>query len=542
MLRNIIQLSILIIGLLSASGAWATTYYIDYVGGSDSNNGTSKSTPWKLAPGMYGCWREGSAPGRPSSATACSSRAASGLLPGDRVIFKGGVTWPKGCFNWHYYSGNGTTANPIYFGVDQTWYSGSSWTRPIFDQQGTEPTPSYYGYKGMVMLQGDGLIIDNIEFKGLAQLSDNFSSQPGMLGIGTGSSLSTQGLEIKNCYFHGWSHGGTATKDLMFILSSTAWTSPEMNLKIHHNVFDGSDTTKDMTGIIKGSVGHFYNNYVADVANMLIATNTGYIWGNTFVNIAIPRGINCTAQNGVASYFSFDCTTHGNTDETYGIHYAYYNNYSLNVGGGANLIYYPSPSGSTSIFNNVIVNDGNQTMQLGAQYMTSGNTFGYNIFNNTIQATNTNGTINGGFAGSSYKFSYANIRNNHIISPRSGSSINMSLYTTTLTQDHNLDQTLAQATSANYLSSTNYSPPPGGATVGAGYNMSTICSQIPVSSPSDPVTACLSDTTMGVAYDATNHVVTGPNITPALRGATWDVGAYQFLASQLAPPGKPYIP
>ena len=34
------------------SKASVTTYYIDYDGGSDSNNGTSKDTPWKYAPGI----------------------------------------------------------------------------------------------------------------------------------------------------------------------------------------------------------------------------------------------------------------------------------------------------------------------------------------------------------------------------------------------------------------------------------------------------------------------------------------------------------
>ena len=45
-------LSILI--LLVSLDAFSATYYIDYVAGSDLNNGTSKATPWKRAPGMKG--------------------------------------------------------------------------------------------------------------------------------------------------------------------------------------------------------------------------------------------------------------------------------------------------------------------------------------------------------------------------------------------------------------------------------------------------------------------------------------------------------
>ncbi len=53
----------------------AITYYVDQTGGSDSNNGTSTSTPWKNCPGM-------------------SAYGGSGILrPGDTVYFNRGGTW-----------------------------------------------------------------------------------------------------------------------------------------------------------------------------------------------------------------------------------------------------------------------------------------------------------------------------------------------------------------------------------------------------------------------------------------------------------------
>jgi hypothetical protein len=510
--------------LIFSVNAWAATYYVDYVGGSDSNNGTSKSTPWKHAPGMQGCT------GNCASYQTAHNSPSETSGAGNNFILKGGVTCPLSVLPWDWVYGSGTTASPIYFGVDQTWYSGDVWSRPILDAENSEIPLDVWSVALMARFYGDGYIVDNIEFKRLAQLSDDHTQQPGMLGVGT-SEASVQGIEVKNCYFHGWSHGGTSIHDNMFIMGSVLWSTIDIKLKIHHNVFDGSDTTKDMAGIIKRSVGHFYNNYVSDVSNMLVATNTGYIWGNTFVNIAIPRGINCTAQNGVASYFSYDCTTHGNTDETYGTHYGYYNNYSNHVGGGANLIYYPSPSGSTSIFNNVIVDDGNQTMQLGAQYMTSGNSFGYNIFNNTINGIDDVGSINGGYAGGSYKFGWAKIQNNHIISSPQVNSINMSAYTTTITQDHNVDMTPAQATSANYTTSSTYPyfPPVGGSTVNTGTSLSSICSGLSDVSPSLMATDCLKDTTLGVDYNATTHTVSYPKRTPITR-TTWDIGAYEYAS------------
>jgi hypothetical protein len=67
-----------LIVLLFSQMAMAATYYIDYVGGSDSNNGTTTSTPWKRCPGM---------PGFAGSYTHDDTN-------GDTFIFKGGVTWP----------------------------------------------------------------------------------------------------------------------------------------------------------------------------------------------------------------------------------------------------------------------------------------------------------------------------------------------------------------------------------------------------------------------------------------------------------------
>lgn len=60
--------------VLSAQSA---TYYVDFAGGSDSNNGTSTNTPWKHCPGDF----------------AATANAAISLLAGDTVNFKSGVVY-----------------------------------------------------------------------------------------------------------------------------------------------------------------------------------------------------------------------------------------------------------------------------------------------------------------------------------------------------------------------------------------------------------------------------------------------------------------
>jgi len=88
-----------------------TTCYIDYVNGSDSNDGTAETTggghgPWKHLPGMLGINTTGG-----STGDGCTGNCASQVpTAGDKYIFKGGVVWPN-------------TAQPIQF----TW-SGSSST------------------------------------------------------------------------------------------------------------------------------------------------------------------------------------------------------------------------------------------------------------------------------------------------------------------------------------------------------------------------------------------------------------------------------
>jgi hypothetical protein len=56
----------------------AANYYVDYVGGSDSNFGTSQKVPWQHCPG---------------DPAATGRAATTSLAPGDTVFFKGGVDY-----------------------------------------------------------------------------------------------------------------------------------------------------------------------------------------------------------------------------------------------------------------------------------------------------------------------------------------------------------------------------------------------------------------------------------------------------------------
>ena len=147
-----------------------TTFYIA-ANGSDSNNGTSKSTPWAHLPGMQNC---------------TANCAAYTPQPGDQFIFRGGDTWGNASLGdtWTW---SGTASAPIYIGVDETWYSGSSWTQPIWTCGGTAciGTGSAANY---FTTNNDYVTLDNIQFSGIFISS---SSQPNYFAIfGTGDILS----------------------------------------------------------------------------------------------------------------------------------------------------------------------------------------------------------------------------------------------------------------------------------------------------------------------------------------------------------------
>src|SRR6185437_16243804 len=116
---------------LPAGAQTGRTFYIDYDSGSNSNPGT-KASPWKTHPFMQtnsSCTGNGSAPTYTHNA-------------GDRFILKGGVSWPATCFEMNIAVG-GTSGSADYYGVDKTWYTGASFSDPIFDLNYAIPTGNH---------------------------------------------------------------------------------------------------------------------------------------------------------------------------------------------------------------------------------------------------------------------------------------------------------------------------------------------------------------------------------------------------------------
>ncbi len=139
--------------LVTLASLGITNCYYVADNGSDSNSGMSESTPWLHAPMMPNCSSNCLAVQNGSNGTG-----GDGIPAGTGIIFRGGDTWnfgistdtncpgascvPSSGGTWQWappnlscptgLCPNGTSAHPIYLGVDATWYTGSSWARPIF--------------------------------------------------------------------------------------------------------------------------------------------------------------------------------------------------------------------------------------------------------------------------------------------------------------------------------------------------------------------------------------------------------------------------
>lgn len=172
-MKNALQLLFLCL----AGSIHAATYYIDFAGGSDSNAGTAKTAPWKRHPYMVG-WGGG--------------YSQSG---GDRFVFKGGVTWPRECFQFRIRSGG-------YYGVDKGWFNGASWTRPLFDFQHS----SIGGGTA-----GSGVMLDHVvgvTLSGLAMKHHRGSFQPAAYNCTTLLNLGSDQVVIEDCEIANWSLPG----------------------------------------------------------------------------------------------------------------------------------------------------------------------------------------------------------------------------------------------------------------------------------------------------------------------------------------------
>lgn len=447
-----------------------TTYYIDYVGGSDSQNGLSKATAWKRHPYMTGFG------------------GSYSHVAGDRFIFKGGVTWPRVCFQMKILQGGSSTSNRDYYGIDNTWYSGGSWTRPLFDFEfnliGT--WGGWHDAAGVLVYQCSFITFEGIEFARLrAPLSMNGVSNWGTVELCLYDSTY---VTAYNCLFRDWDTptvGGIVPDD-----ASGGGGMMKVNSGYGH-VADSCEfhclNVSVKGGTCLWNVGEASNCYFHDISG------NAFQYGQIFRNNIVHDMSDPTDQR-----------AHANVAECPG-GLICYNNLICRISGRAQIIFVaPGYYGNNSqdlIYNNIVYdvaqpcvvidNDGNATSALYSSTK---------VYNNTLEGPDGTGwCVRVGVRADGPPVRIVDITNNHLIT--SGTDIQFSRAVTAYTASNNITQTPVQASSAGYTTSNNFKPTSSGSiTVDAGLDLSSKGFSIDISGSTRPY------------------------------GASWDVGAYEFTS------------
>jgi len=498
--------------------ASAGTHYIA-ANGSDSNPGTSKSSPWLHAPGMLGC------------TATCASYSP---VAGDQFVLRGGDTW-------HYSSGAGTpvgipwnftwggsSSNPIYIGVDQSWYAGGSWTRPMLNGDNPLTTSAVTACRydqstvAFVFLNGPNVTFDNVEILGGCwHGTQNSYGLCCMSYIAKGVPANPVNILIENVYLHGWSHvtyncssqAMSGNCDGAQGITGDSHSNGGQGNQIINIVIDGSDTDGvslyavawdcyDLhssviryasNGIVCNNMHTFHDNLIEHISE----STDGQMHSNGFLFNSEWNGTN-TVFNNVVRHTTAAVTAWVNPSQ---IDYQYNNMvydilqeaWQVDATGGGSALYF---------YNNTIDGGGGASLGCAGQYCVNGGWEG--ILNNNI-------FINAGIRGT--------VRSN----------VNFTNWTAA--QAYAAGYADSGASNANLVYPTSgncngISPCP----VGSGANLSSACAVAGTALCSDTTTACI--------YNVNSHNVSCPARTTVSRSTTgnWDEGGYTYANSNRPSP------
>ncbi len=503
-----IRLLTLVFFLCWSGSAWALIYYADITGGNDASAGTSTGTAWKHIPGMQTC------------AGVCASHAK---VAGNTYILKGGETWPNANFPivWKW---NGTAANRYTIGVDQAWFTGASWTRPIWDLANAQIA----GARNVVFSTFDFtgpntsvnyVTLDNIEIKRWSWRTNySFATCAVILAFGSTN------ITLDHLYIHDWDGAGIGECYLFQGDSNAPYLSGSI---IQNSVVDGEEGGVPSNAGGNTSYGSasicwpsWKNNIIHGISDMVKPCGHGEISGNHLYNCKFPAGltgehgnmIETLASDGI--FYIHDNVIHGTENDV-----AHSNE--------CESMFIGNPGETDYVWNNIWYDLAGNPPEV-TQNVTPG--VAIYFWNNTVVPPAGGYCLRKGHSGN---YVTIKMQNNHCITTASQAD-DPTLSATNKTISNNPVQTPTAATSQGYTASQSpYAYAPTDLTdwtVSAGTNLSTNCS--------GSLSTLCSDTSYGVGMDAGTHAVTGavrPTIARPSPGA-WDIGAYQLSGGPLTPP------
>lgn len=509
-----------ILALILVLPCAAATHYVS-AAGADTNNGTTKTTSWLHAPGMTGC------------SNNCASYTPAA---GDQIILRGGDTWhfgtatsPSTAGGWTF-TWSGSSGNPIYIGVDLTYFAGGSWVRPILN--GDNPLNTMPGvvnsqvascaHPGSLDFEVDGnwVTVDNFEFTGFCWNTNSFGNNIMMKFTPTAT---PNGDIVERCYVHGWTNtaagqaeGGT------FLESYNMFGGTTLTL----SVIDGSDSDPATLNYDSGNLDFMTYNVIRYNQGQNSTSGCYRVHDNLFEhmdNVADGSG----AHSDVLQCYGE--TANGSGDPN-----LFYNNVFQFIPDSGdplstNAIWFFPPVGQTDYaFNNVSNCAGSPTGPDNWMFNQTGGPGGGNLalINNTLAMCSAGGILRNDLGGGG---SVSSTNNHFIATPATAATVFAIPGTVTETSD--LFMTDSTATSQGYTTGNGYAPTSGtNSTIGAGVNETSVCNGF---GDALAIASCKSGTTAGCTYVTATHSVSCPFLTANARPSSgaWNAGAYQFVGS-----------
>ena len=235
---------------LTCKGA---TYYVDYVGGNDANNGTSTGTAWKHIPG------DPSATGTPAGISGVTGT----------IYLKGGTLY------------NLATSSGIL--IDHSHYTGAG---PLLIANGTAVS---WG-SGIPAIDGAGIgnwilqtsSMTNVTIRGLEMRNTVAAPAPGTTGVTLGDSVSNV---LDSCVLHDFGTNTTTRTDAVGPYNANG-PYPTYHTITNCNIYN---VTQKAIEPYRAGYNTIVSNFIHDVADHgIVCTSIGnHVYGNTFSNISV---------------------------------------------------------------------------------------------------------------------------------------------------------------------------------------------------------------------------------------------------------------
>jgi hypothetical protein len=498
--------------LFLASRASAGTYYVS-TSGSDSNSGTSQSSPWAHIPGMA-TWTGNYTP-----------------AAGDTIILRGCDVWTNANFPivWTW---SGSSGSVITVGVDQTWYNtstcASAWNRPVFNAGGTaiQPPECTGGNQNKFLIFNGAtyVTVNSIEMTGFYWNSDQYNSCWSTAAFVTANN--SDYITLNNFYIHNWSVGSSATDGdhLIAVGSSSPWCD---NCLLTNSVIDGSASNKNSGVGVQWSTT---NTVIHNVTNAFKPITHG-VWAN---------------NNVYAVNLSFDGESHPNCFESTGSlssnHDFYIYNNRIHDNYVCEGLQVGNPNEIDYVWNNIWYNNTSVGAN-GPQVPQSETPDSFYFWNNTVVGW----TSCVQSAGHGFSWTGSFVAENNLCIDLAGATILGSPSASTTTINNNIGISAAVALTQGLTNTETYVYAPvssncNGITSsclnGAGANLTSLATGLLTALQQDTTYGCVQGTVSGVVQAVCNQRTA---VTRPTSGA-WDVGAYQYSSSTSTSPTAPNPP